>query len=179
MTETARLPKSLSAILQELEVPEAHVLDVCFEATARTPWMVSLDRQATGKPHAYANVRPKGVRYFDTMDAALDDAGGMPTQQPPTGEYFELQDITSRDNPVEFRPPITFHGQVGDLIMLTVPPHIIMSADQANGLRVAARVALSAAVKSGQIPRDARLTPFMVPEGVRMVRLVERKAEGK
>ncbi len=169
-----RLPSSLVQLLRQHATPEDHIEDVICEATPKSPWVVSMDRERTQKPHPYAVIRQKEISYFDTYQDAMSDAGGHFGTQP-TGCYYELVDATIKDRELPFRPPITFRGQVGPILLLTVSKDLLLAPGQTNGLHAACKAALNKAVEMGQLPKDTDSFTFLVPEGVRLCRLVEHK----
>lgn len=170
----SHIPKALASLLDACGFPAKNVLDVTFEATARTKWVIAVDRDAASSPFPYATVGGKGIAFFDTLDAALDDSGGLPVAEG-SGSFWELLDAMDASRPVSCKPPVTFVGRAGDILMLSAPPHMLLNAEQAAGLKLAARATLTKATKTGEIDKDAVVNMILVPEGVRLFRLVERR----
>ena len=170
------LPSRLVADLAANRLPPLLVSEVIYEATERSPWVVSVNRDAWPQAKgAYATVRQDRVLYFDTFDDALVDAGNVDSRLG-SGSYYEL--VSALDPPgldIGFKPPVTFVGQLQDLLFLSVPMGVLQDQAKARELRGAIKMALSEAVAAKKIPTvDLRIVAL--PEGVRLVKLVERRS---
>lgn len=174
-TARPQLPPRLIADLTSCMLDPSVVEGVACEATARSPWIVSLDRSKIPNKGTYATIRTNRSAFFDTFDEALQDAGGH-LSPPATGSYFEM--VPAMSGPelqLSFPAPITFVGQIADIIFLSVPIGLI-NQDQMRSLRDAIRLTLSEATRAGKIP-STDLRTVLLPDGVKLFRFEERRHE--
>ena len=166
------LPERLKSDLSSCAIDPVVVEGVVCEATVRSPWIVSIDRDKMPGKGAYATIRPGRASFFDTFDEALSDAGGG-AALPAAGTYYEMVSALSEPKlEIGFKPPLTFVGQIQDIIFLTAPLDL-MTSDQMSGLRDAIRLSLREATQAKKIPQvDLRVV--LMPEGVKLVRIQEK-----
>lgn len=167
------LPNELLTDLKRADVPADHVLDVVTAATARSPWVVLLDRAKTGHPDPYATISSSGdVTCYPTLAEAMEAAGGAvaPDQ---SGVLCELVPIGEDGSPIEGVPPVSVRGQLADIILFSLPRDVAFSTEQAVGVNRAIKQALANASRMGLI--RGSLQVVALPEGCQLFRLQEKK----
>lgn len=168
------LPARLVADLSTSQLDPSSVEGVIGEATPTVPWIVSVNRDVLPDKGAYATIRPRKVSFFDTFDDALADAGGGSAPEA-TGCYYELVSAIGKPSlDLSFKPPVTFVGQIGDLLFLSVPKNVL-TPEQMKGLGGAIKMVLGEAVRAGKIP-PTDLRTIVMPDGVDLLRIVEKKS---
>lgn len=166
------LPQRLLADLASCLLDSSVVEGVACEATIKSPWIVSINQDRLPGKGSYATIRPGRVIFFDVFDEALRDAGGTPAV-PAAGSCYELVSAISGSSlDISFKPPLTFVGQIADIIFLAVPIEM-MAQEQMRGLRDAIHVSLREASDAKKIPA-VNLRVVLMPRGVELLRIKEK-----
>lgn len=170
-TSTPNLPKSLLSLLDEIGFDQSLVHGVVAAATPKCPWVLS---GAFGEIFEYATLATssKKLERFSTLAEALDFVSrGFMAPAADSNQLFEL--VPAADGSAEiakFLPhPLKLHGQIMDLLILTVPVELAFSTEQMVGVKRMIQAGLSKAQHAGAITVDLQVA--VVPEGCQLQRL--------
>lgn len=162
------LPDSLRAVLDEQTLGHAIVQEVITHATARSPWVLSVRGCST----PYAILCSSGAWiYCHTLSEAFDLAGGA--EQTDRSDVYELVPADEDGPPIVAAPPLTFRGQLADILIFQIPRDAAFATEQMARVNLSLRQALANAARDGFISGNPQV--MVLPEGCRLFRLKEKK----